>query len=240
MYSYDIRLTPSILNAYSYWQQAQGEEWEDNAFEALIAALSHTPGVASMEADRGTALNNICDSLLLTGEPPLNNGDTWGDKVGDRLYSVDPLLCQELLRHLQAQDAGSVQTYSSALITTLQGVRVKLYGYADYVATTGVIDLKTTKSYSYGKYRHGWQHIVYPYTLIQSGLLDRQSYDGFVYLVAEVDTTPEGIITGSIYEESYFDTFGDCKTKLIDYLDGEVLPFICQHRDELRSSYIFD
>lgn len=83
----------------------------------------------------------------------------------NRAFEFPIALCREFAEYFK----GAVpQVLTKALLPTRYG-EVQLYGYIDELMPLSVHDIKTTGKYSVGKFRHNWQHRVYPYCLIENG-----------------------------------------------------------------------
>ena len=83
----------------------------------------------------------------------------------NRKFSFRPSLCREFADYYKG---ALTQQRVSALLPTCFGP-VEVYGVIDELLPLSVHDIKTTSSYYVGKYRDHWQHVVYPYCLMQGG-----------------------------------------------------------------------
>ena len=162
-------------------------------------------------ADRGTALNEIVDCMVL--DVPSTREDTKLSRAVTELGMMYGLKADingfefvfdtQLCRQLRDLYKGSiVQHYHEAMMPTQYG-DVVLYGYSDYWQGDTIRDLKTTKNYEFGKYERGWQRLVYPWCAIESG--EAASVERFVYDAIKLNTRA-GIICGTHYPEEY--TYG--------------------------------
>ena len=115
---------------------------------------------------------------------------------------------------------------------------VELYGFIDELRRDVVYDIKTTSSYQFGKYEHGWQRHVYPYCLIASGQMESVrafEYTAFV-LKGGTDRTP--LISGTRYPEYY--TYNHEQTvKLLTNHVERFIEFIKANRELITDTKIF-
>ena len=103
-----------------------------------------------------------------------------------------------------------------------------------------VIDLKSTKRYSPDSrdYSEHWQHRVYPYCLVKSGMLSEVGR--FVYLVAECNANKEGVVDGQLFREPYEVFVYEYERQLRDFLSYELLPWLDDHREQITNDKIFN
>ena len=177
----------------------------------LIDAINRVDyGDVKVAADRGTALNEIIDCMVMRRKSTRDDvvierqrdadGKTTSLRadINGGVYTFDVALCRKLRDYF----AGSVCQYlAKAPLVTDLGV-VELYGYIDYWALDKVYDLKTTTRYEWGKYERKWQRHVYPYCLVESGVIPEIAEMEFT-VVQLKQATKSGIYTGDIYTEVY-------------------------------------
>ena len=175
------RIYPSLLDSYVYMTEAEDIESREQRKADLLAKINRLPQEPSMYAARGTVLNELVDMKIEQRAAKPDMGVTQNSN-GDYMATLDGFeFCYEnglvfaLANSLQGYLA---QVFCKATIDTPLG-EVELYGYADYVGMDDVVDLKTTNTYTPGKYRDHWQHLVYPYCLMKSG--DVESIGKFTY-----------------------------------------------------------
>lgn len=114
-------------------------------------------------------------------------------------FYFDIPLCKEVA----AMFKGAVcQHLCRATIETAYGT-VELYGYADEIVRDKVHDLKTTSSYTFGKFERAWQKDVYPYCLVASGEMDEVKEFEYTVVKFKGGTSRTPLITGDIYQEAY-------------------------------------
>lgn len=162
--SYDRYYSQSDTPAYT------PEEWEAKQFLALIDRINRVP-FDSEAADKGTAFNELVDALVEGRRP---NGMEVERSEDDRQYVVRyngrefifPIsLCREFADYYKG---ALTQQRVEAVLPTAYG-NVLLYGVIDELMPTSVHDIKTTGSYTVGKFKDHMQHLVYPYCLMQGG-----------------------------------------------------------------------
>lgn len=201
------------------------EEFEAEQYQGLIDRINRVP-FDSEAADRGTAFNEVVDCMILgrpsqkmlierivslaPPQPDETNNPYWveagnrnppvtGVKVeyNNRTFAFPIQLCREFADYF----AGATpQVWTEAILPTRYG-DVLLCGYIDELMPLCVHDIKTTTKYSVGKFRHNWQHLVYPYCLIESG----NNITDFEYNVAQLtlSRTDGSIIKTETFTESY-------------------------------------
>ena len=191
------------------------EEVESKLKQSLIDAINRVP-FASEAADKGTAFNAIVDSFIhrkkhipTEREPYEITGDKETNVVqvsfpSSKLMEAHHFLfdrkwCIEQATYFE----GSLSQVSvSAILDTSYGP-VELYGFIDELRKDVVYDIKTTSSYSFGKYERGWQRHVYPYCLIASGQMDHVSAFEYTAFALKGGTSRTPLISGTRYPEYY-------------------------------------
>lgn len=114
-------------------------------------------------------------------------------------FFFDKEFCLEAAEYFN----GSIcQYYTKANLQTSKGV-VELHGYIDYLRQDRLFDAKTTKRYTFGDFQKKWQRYTYPFTLIESGMMnDVNSFEFTIYLLkGGSGRTP--LISGTQYKELY-------------------------------------
>lgn len=169
------------------------EEFRQKQFEELIGRINRVP-FDSEAADRGTAFNEVVDCLIEHrksdtvqvervykmeregacdnfGNPmyyeeyPTNEVIALKVTYKERAFTFPISLCREFANYYQG---ALTQLRVEAILPTCFG-DVLVYGVIDELMPMSVHDIKTTSSYYVGKYRDHWQHVVYPYCLMQGG-----------------------------------------------------------------------
>lgn len=162
-----------------YWGFSQAppytqEEFQDKQFNSLIDTINRVP-FDSEAADKGTAFNEVVDCLIehrksdkVTVEKiPSDDGTTVGLRAtyNNRQFVFPVSLCREFANYYKG---ALTQQRVEAILPTCFG-DILLYGYIDELMPMSVHDIKTTGSYFVGKFKDHWQHLVYPYCLLQNG-----------------------------------------------------------------------
>lgn len=127
------------------------------------------------------------------------------------------------------------QHFVNDTIDTPRGM-VELYGYIDYFKRDKVIDLKTTKSYKFGKYEYNWQRHAYPYCLAKKGY--KISAFDFDVVEWKGGTINAPLLWGNKYRESYNFNFDESRFLLSNICDS----FICwleKNREKITDERIF-
>lgn len=191
------------------------EEVEAALKQSLIDCINRVP-FDSEAADKGTAFNAIVDSFIhrkkhipTEREPYSITGDLETNIVhvafqpnelrDERHFLFDRQWCIEQSTYFE----GSLsQVYVNAILPTQYG-SVELYGFIDELRKDVVYDIKTTSSYTFGKYEHGWQRHVYPYCLIASGQMDNVKAFEYTAFALKGGTSRTPLISGTRYPEYY-------------------------------------
>jgi hypothetical protein len=167
----------------------------------LIDAINRVP-FTSEAASKGTAFNILIDSFITKTRPegvPMK-GDRENDVINIEVEGcVFPFSFKFIEENARRYEGAVPQVYTEATLETEYGT-VLLYGYIDEVLKNKVIDLKTTKAYQFGNYEHYTQRHLYPYTLIESGMVER--VDEFAFDVYPLKVENDHI-RGKMYRETY-------------------------------------
>lgn len=182
-----------------YWGNSENpphypEEFRQIQFQSLIDKINRVP-FDSEAADKGTAFNEIVDCLIehrsstiMMIEPvyevivqgQVDNcepDERWAEVTEtnkvisykaiykNREFVFDKELCHEFADYYKG---ALTQQFTSGILDTAFG-KVKLYGYIDELMPASVHDIKSTGSYTFGKFKNHWQHRVYPFCLMQNG-----------------------------------------------------------------------
>lgn len=171
----DFKIYATLLDAFT-WYQASESENAEKEFIDKINRVPITDPKALERMNKGTAFNDVIDSMLASV----------GGIDGAVTHSFDALVVSEIALYL----IGSTpQHYTETLIKVGDSL-VLLYGYIDYVREAKCIDLKTTSSYDLGKYKGSMQRHLYPVSLANEGVI----VDEFEFLVTDFN---------SVFKEPY-------------------------------------
>ena len=163
---------------YKYWGWSENpphtpEEFHEQQFQSLIDRINRVP-FDNEKADRGTAFNELVDALIENRKPKDIEVERMIDEKGrilyqatynNRLFTFPVSLCTEFSNYFKG---ALTQQRVEAILPTRFGDAL-VYGFIDELMPTSVHDIKTTGQYTFGKFKRNFQHLVYPYALIQSG-----------------------------------------------------------------------
>lgn len=251
------KLYPTLLDSFygylnsdviyeKYWGWSKNppntpEEFKEQQFQALIDKINRVP-FDSEAADKGTCFNEIVDCLIEHRKSDkmqiekvyekINEVET--DKVvalkstyNNREFTFPIGVCHEFADYYKG---ALTQQYVEATLPTAYG-DVLVYGFIDELMPDSVHDIKTTGSYSVGKFKDHHQHLVYPYALLQSGSDVRT----FEYNVAEFNNG--GYVTGTYTETYVFNPERDIPI-LRDHCE-EFIRFLDENRELITDIKIF-
>lgn len=182
----------------NYWGWSENpphtpDEFHEMKFNELIDRINRVP-FDNEKADRGTCFNEVIDCMVENrksetmliekvykvdrfgacdevGKPLYYDENQTNDVVAlkvtynNRIFSFPISICREFANYFKG---ALTQQRVEAILPTRYG-DVLVYGFIDELMPTSVHDIKTTGSYSVGKFKNNFQHLVYPYALIQNG-----------------------------------------------------------------------
>ena len=196
----------------------KGMEWEDAFY-----------------ADRGTAFNEVIDRIITGSKENTDQvtigrvGETICAAINRRMFYFDATICKNIAgKYMTAVP----QVLCNGTLLTSYG-NVRLYGYIDELMSDYIVDLKTSKSYSVGKFKKNMQHLVYPFCMQQAG----QEIKHFIYDIA-IFSDKTGEIT-ELYEEVYPYYQDEAEQKLKAVCE-EFIEFIEKHRELITDKKIFN
>ena len=198
----------------------------------MIDRINRVP-FDSEAADKGTAFNEVVDALIENRKPRGVEVERSADNAAyvvtynNRAFTFPIALCREFSAYYQG---ALTQQRVSATLPTAFG-EVEVYGVIDELMPTSAHDIKTTGSYTVGKFKDHWQHVVYPYCLTMNGCDIRT----FEYNVAEFNKS--GYVTGTYTETYVFDP--DRDIPLLQRQCEELIRFLNDNRDLITDKKIF-
>lgn len=162
------------------------EEFWVKQHASLIDKINRVP-FTSEAASKGTAFNAVIDTLI-TGQldEKVRMSKVYGENgewvaIQAELDGFTFQFPYELCREFATYYRGAIpQVRVSAILHTMYG-DVEVYGFIDELMPLSIHDIKYTGNYTASKFKHHFQHLVYPYCLIQNGSDIRT----FEYNVAE-------------------------------------------------------
>ena len=145
----------------------------------------------------------------------------------NRNFTFPISLCREFANYFKG---ALTQQRVEAILSTAYG-NVLVYGLIDELMPTTVHDIKTTGSYSFGKFKNHFQHLVYPFALMQNGSDVRT----FEYNIVEFNKAGYPVDT---YTETYvFNPDRDIPT-LTNHCE-EFIRFLEENRELITDKKIF-
>ena len=154
------------------------EEFKEQQFQSLIDTINRVP-FDSEASDKGTAFNEVIDCMIENRKSDKvqvkrllsDMADGSQNLIGlraiynNRQFDFPIAICREFANYYKG---ALTQQYVQAILPTCFGP-VLIYGFIDELMPMSVHDIKTTGSYYVGKFKDHWQHMVYPYCLMQNG-----------------------------------------------------------------------
>lgn len=222
------------------------EEFQEKQRLSLIDTINRVP-FESEDADRGTAFNEVVDCIInrsyqevQTGVFLHNAGKVvtviLNDKqeaiscINGRTFTFPLAMCKEFATYFKG---ATTQVLTEGVLSTCYG-DVLLYGYIDELMPLAVHDIKMTKRYSVGKFKHNWQHLVYPFCLNQQG----NAINDFEYNVAHINILKSGFFYDT-YTEHYAYVEERDLPRLKDHVEG-LIKFIEDHKELITDKKIFN
>lgn len=234
------------------------EEFHELQFDKLINRINRIP-FDNEKADRGTAFNEIIDCMIEGRKSDKMLIERIYEKavVDDYQYSDGNVQCKKneiqtkkiiaikalynereftfpisLCREFSDYFSGALtQQRVEAVLTTTYG-NVLLYGYIDELMPMSVHDIKTTESYTVGKYKNNFQHIVYPYCLMKNGSDVRL----FEYNIVELNKRT-GLPNGTFTETYVYDP--DRDIPVLTHHVELFIEFLIKNRELITDCKIF-
>lgn len=256
MNSPKYRIYPSLLDGFQglldsdrNWEKFYGsseepafspQEYEQKVERELIDKVNRVP-FTSEAASKGTAFNEIVDCILLHVPATRTDCEIKSVRDADPAYiqaKIDGFefhYSEELCRKMAALYDGAIPQYRLSAILPTQYGPVELYGNADYLLPDSVHDLKTTKSFDFGKFEDHWQRYAYPYCLIESG--DYTEVKDFTFDVL-VWKDMGGVLDATAYEETYLYDHKKATAKLTRICE-QFIAWLELHRSEITDKKIF-
>ena len=149
-------------------------------------------------------------------------------------FFFDMLFCLEAAEYFKESIC---QYYTKANLETSKGV-VELHGYIDYLRRDKVFDCKTTKRYTFGDFQQKWQRYTYPFTLIESGLMNDVNCFEFTVYLLKGGTGRTPLITGTQYKEVYTYDHEQARTMLTQQCE-RVIEFLEENRILITNEKVF-
>ena len=129
------------------------------------------------------------------------------------------------------------QYYTKGQLETSKGI-VELHGYIDYLRQDRLFDAKTTKQYAFGNYQKKWQRYTYPFTLIESGMMNEVNSFEFTIYLLKGGSSRTPLITGTQYKEVYTYDHEQSRQMLTQQCE-RVIEFLEENRSLITNDRIF-
>lgn len=211
------------------------EEFEQEQFQSLINRINRVPmkWEDSEAADKGTAFNEVIDCVMANKKSDKmtlasnKNAGIITAEYNKRTFIYPITLIMEFVNYYKG---GQSNVFTEGTLPTKYG-DVVLYGYIDELMPFKIHDIKTTSKYKVGKFRNGWQHIVYPYCLSQDG----NNINEFEYNVAVLGTNNNY----STFTEFYRFISGRNEVILTSHVEA-LIDFLESNRNLITDTKIFN
>lgn len=140
---------PTLLDSYFRYKRSEDEL----SFIQLFDKINKVPQEPDEARLKGIAFESLINEMInpsdgddccITDGNYISGGFEFSEDLVNKIYN-------------KLKRCSSIQSYQEGIIETPRG-KVKLYGVFDYKFPEMTTDLKTTGSYSYGKYEDNMQH----------------------------------------------------------------------------------
>lgn len=214
-----------------YWGFAENpakteEEFEQEKFEDLLNSINRVK-FESEAADKGTAFNEVIDCIIENRTSDKMQIKSYKESgviaVGykQHLFNFPFDLCVEFAKYFKG---ALTQQWTNGVLETKYG-KVHFLGCIDESLPFKSADIKTTSKYSAFKFKHNWQHIVYPFCLKQNGI----DVPEFEYVITDFKNT---------WTELYVYNEERDVPKLVEHCE-RFIEFLELHRDKITDLKIF-
>lgn len=149
-------------------------------------------------------------------------------------FFFDLQFCLEAAEYFKGSIA---QYYTKANLQTSKGV-VEIHGYIDYLRHMKLFDAKTTKRYNWGDFQKKWQRYAYPFTLIESGMMNEVNSFEFTIYVLSGGSSRSPLITGKQYKEVYTYDHEQARKMLTQQCE-RVIEFLEENRELITNEKVF-
>lgn len=220
------KIYATLLDAYQYYLKSE----DDGALQELLDKINRVP-FESEAADKGTAFNEVVDTLLHSEAARNSMSCDPSDMIYYPFVSKDGTRYNfEFKKSIVLTFVNSLEGYVSqvpigAHFVTTKGQAIYLYGYIDEILRSDVTDIKTTSKYEFPKFLNAWQHRVYPYCLDMNGIVT----ETFTYRITDFN---------GYYEEVYTYDRDKCIRELSDICE-RFIDFLELNRDKITDLKVF-
>lgn len=203
----------------------------------LIDSINRIDGEYSEAADKGTVFNEIIDCIIEHRNTNIQgcrlksgNGCIFAS-YHDFNFVFDAQFCKDFASMFK----GSLTQYRCEANMLTKYGNVLLYGYIDEWVKDRVIDIKTTSYYNFGKFERKWQRHLYPYCVIESGMIDNIS--SFEYAVVQFPKYAS-VYYGTYYKEEYTYNHEDSSKRLKMHVEA-FIEWLESRREYITNKTIF-
>lgn len=219
------------------------EEMDALLEQELIDKINRVPQEPGEAASKGTIFNEIVDCIIerrkCHREGWLVESQENGSIIHGALDGFDFYFDAQFCKDVAAYFKGALPQYYTEAVLPVRYGNVMLYGWIDELCKDVVKDIKTTKRYEFGNYKHYWQRHVYPYCLIESG--DCNGIKGFEFTVCKLSggTLRSQVITGELFKEYYTYDHPESSSLLRQECE-RFIEWLEAHKDKITDKKIFN
>ena len=220
------------------------EEVDALAKQELIDLINRVKKEPNEYVSKGTAFNECVDCLIhKTKSKTLKT-----EKLYNEEHKVYAIRCfingfvfdfdLELLKQVASDFEGSLsQVYCETDVDTMYG-RVHLYGFIDELDRNLIVDIKTTKSYTFGNYKKHWQRHIYPLCVVGSGSCTEINMFEFYVVKLKGGTTKSPVISGDVFKEDYTFIYEYSMEMVVQQCE-RFIEFLEENKDLITDKKIF-
>lgn len=210
--------------------------------QSLIDSINRVPCEPIEAADKGTCFNEAVDAYIHSCGSSRDDvvlrsrlDEQFGEVIDATMDGFVFTFDYDLVKEASQRFSGAVSQYlCSALIKTRFGV-VELYGYADEIVKDKVVDIKTTSKYEFGDFARKWQKDVYPYCLVESGLMVPTMFE---YAVFQWNSRKGEPLKAAFYAEQYMYDHAAASERLRKGCE-QFIEWLEAHSDRITDRKIF-
>lgn len=230
------------------YKRSLAEIYEENE-QGLLDAVNRVPHEPIEAADKGTVFNELVDCAIHQrsweeelGAEVLPYSNPYNDTLMDSLVKVErngftfTYSLQLIMDAAAYFTCDATSQYRTAAILNTNYGDVELYGVVDEIVKDCVLDIKTTKSYSFPKFAHAWQKEVYPYCLVESGeMTEVKQFEYTVFKWTSRDGEP---LDAELYAEVYTYSHERARAKLRSVCE-RLIEWLELNRSRITDTKIF-
>lgn len=258
----DYKINPSLLDKFQRVLDAKNDfesffnedtdggykmsydEVLGKAEKELLDSINRVPHHPIEAADKGTAFNELIDCLV--NDRPSTNPNV---SIESTEYKDSPvyrctingfefLFDKDFADRVATYFADCTPQFLTAAKISVDESDVELYGYVDELRENIVYDIKTTKQYEFGKFANHWQHVLYPFCLIESRMMTEVKEFEYTIFVLSGGSSKNPVITGTQYRERYDYDHETARAKLTE-ICKQFITWVYMHRSDIYNFRIF-